>query len=83
MMSTVSPPFSVKILPHRRGRGKGRTRKEVNGMVIKTENRLKVQEEDREMVRLLTTLNQTKRAIVKGFILGLKADTGQDQQESA
>lgn len=44
-------------------------------MAIGTENSLTVQKEDREMIRLLTTLNQTKRAIVKGFILGLKADS--------
>lgn len=44
-------------------------------MTIGTENSLTVQEEDREMIRLLTTLNLTKRAIVKGFILGLKENS--------
>lgn len=50
-------------------------RKEMTNMTTGTENSLAVQEEDREMIRLLATLNQTKRAITKGFILGLKADS--------
>ena len=53
-------------------------------MTNTADNRLEIREDDREMVHLLTTLNQTKRAIVKGFILGLK-ETAQPQagQDSA
>ena len=47
------------------------------------ETRLEVHEVDREMIRLLTTLNQTKQAIVKGFVLGLRADSTKAERDSA